>query len=157
MGKTWLALQSALPLRAAFPDDIWFVDLVGTAGITSVADTSAATLGVRDRQGQEGVDTLIAAPRPRLSAYHRADAQPTQPHAIPYTAPHTMSRTPHRALIGHNNPSSARQHEAHYAWQIATPVHHRDRSPRATVPYVVSLPRAVLIMLGLVVWRLHYP
>ncbi len=65
VGKTRLALQVANTLRPTFPGDIWFIDLVETAGGTSVTDTLAATIGVRDRPGLPGVEALIAELRDR--------------------------------------------------------------------------------------------
>lgn len=68
VGKTRLALQVAatlLPAFPAFPDGIWFVDLVASAEATSVADAIATVIGLRDRPGQQTLDSLVAELRDR--------------------------------------------------------------------------------------------
>ncbi len=65
VGKTRLALQVAATLLPAFPDGIWFVDLVASAEATSVADAIATVIGLRDRPGQQTLDSLVAELRDR--------------------------------------------------------------------------------------------
>lgn len=64
-GKTRLAIQVADTLRPAFRDGVWFVDLVASAEATSVADAIATVIGLRDRPGQQTLDSLVAELRDR--------------------------------------------------------------------------------------------
>jgi predicted ATPase/DNA-binding XRE family transcriptional regulator len=65
VGKTRLAVQVATPLLPAFPDGVWFIDLAASAEATSVADTIAMVIGLRDRPGQQTLDTLVDELRER--------------------------------------------------------------------------------------------
>ena len=65
MGKTRLAIETALRQRAAFPDGVWFVDLASVAEKDLVARAVAAVLAVRKEAGQPLAVSLIAALRDR--------------------------------------------------------------------------------------------
>jgi predicted ATPase/DNA-binding SARP family transcriptional activator len=58
-GKTRLAIQVTREAVEAGADGIWFVDLAPLSNPALVAPTVAAALGVRERQGQSVLETLV--------------------------------------------------------------------------------------------------
>ena len=60
IGKTRLALQTAVGLLHLFPDGIWFVDLTSLSASELVPQTLASTLGIVEAEGQPVQETLIA-------------------------------------------------------------------------------------------------
>jgi non-specific serine/threonine protein kinase len=62
-GKTRLALHVAASVRGAYPDGVWFVELAALADAALVAQSAAATLGVRERTGAAPIDALASALR----------------------------------------------------------------------------------------------
>jgi len=59
VGKTRLALQVATELATVYPHGVWLVELAALAEPALVAQTVAATLGVREEAERPLVDTLI--------------------------------------------------------------------------------------------------
>ncbi len=58
-GKTRLALEAVTNLLDAYPHGVWLVELASLADPTLVAQTLAATLGVREQPGRPLLDALI--------------------------------------------------------------------------------------------------
>ena len=61
VGKTRLALALALETAAAYPDGVWFVDLAPLTHADLLANTIAATLGIRERSGVPVADLVCDA------------------------------------------------------------------------------------------------
>jgi predicted ATPase/DNA-binding CsgD family transcriptional regulator len=59
VGKTRLALQVARQVQPSFPDGAWLVDLARLSEPDLVAQTVAATIGVRDQSSRPAVATLM--------------------------------------------------------------------------------------------------
>jgi non-specific serine/threonine protein kinase len=62
-GKTRLALHVAADMLDGYPDGVWLVELATITDQSLVAQTVAATLGVRERPGAAPIDTLVDALR----------------------------------------------------------------------------------------------
>jgi predicted ATPase/transcriptional regulator with XRE-family HTH domain len=58
IGKTRLALQLAAEVLETFADGVWLVELAPLADPTLIAQTMAATLGIRDQPGRTLLDVL---------------------------------------------------------------------------------------------------
>jgi predicted ATPase/DNA-binding SARP family transcriptional activator len=58
-GKTRLALEAATKLLNDYPNGVWLVELAPLADPTLVAQTMAATLGVREQPGRTILDALM--------------------------------------------------------------------------------------------------
>jgi predicted ATPase/DNA-binding SARP family transcriptional activator len=65
VGKTRLALETAIQSAGAFPDGVWLVELAGSglAGATAPADVIMAVLGIRDDSSMAPADLLAEALR----------------------------------------------------------------------------------------------
>jgi predicted ATPase/DNA-binding SARP family transcriptional activator len=65
VGKTRLALETAIQSAGAFPDGVWLVELAGSAraGAGAPADLVMAVLGIRDDSPMDPVDLLAEALR----------------------------------------------------------------------------------------------
>ena len=59
MGKTRLALQTAIGLSHLYPDGIWFVDLTPLSAPELIAQTVASALSVPEKGGQSTEQTLV--------------------------------------------------------------------------------------------------
>ena len=64
-GKTRLAEEAARGLLSAYPDGIWFADLVPVADPRLVADAVASALGLDPAAGSDPLRTLVARLAPR--------------------------------------------------------------------------------------------
>ena len=64
-GKTRLAVEVAGDVASGFGDGVWWVDLQGVSEAGMVAAAVAAAVGVRERTGQELLDTLAEQLRER--------------------------------------------------------------------------------------------
>ena len=60
IGKTRLALQTAIGLSHLYPDGIWFVDLTPLSTPELIPQTLASTLSIMEAQSQPVEETLIA-------------------------------------------------------------------------------------------------
>jgi predicted ATPase/DNA-binding CsgD family transcriptional regulator len=65
VGKSRLALQVAADVLDAYPDGAWLVELAGLADSRLVPHTVARALGIRERAGQDLLQTLTDALRDR--------------------------------------------------------------------------------------------
>jgi predicted ATPase/DNA-binding SARP family transcriptional activator len=65
VGKTRLALETAIQSARAFPDGVWLVELAGSAlaGASAPADLVMAVLGIRDDSDMDSADLLAEALR----------------------------------------------------------------------------------------------
>ncbi|MBO0814957.1 MAG: winged helix-turn-helix domain-containing protein, partial [Actinobacteria bacterium] len=65
VGKTRLALETAIQSAGAFPDGVWLVELAGPglAGASAPADLAMAVLGIRDDSSMDPADLLAEALR----------------------------------------------------------------------------------------------
>ncbi|MFI2228909.1 protein kinase domain-containing protein [Nocardia testacea] len=59
VGKTRLALKAASQVRRDFADGVWLVDLAAVSDAGLLADTVAATVGVRDDSTRPLLETLV--------------------------------------------------------------------------------------------------
>jgi predicted ATPase/class 3 adenylate cyclase len=59
IGKTRLVVQVALDLLGNYPDGVWFIDLAPVSDARMVAQTVAATLGVKEEPGRTLLEVLM--------------------------------------------------------------------------------------------------